>query len=386
VLVLCPEGYTPPAPAEEKADEAKSTRDSGAMFDSQYGRLEAVSSAQSSSRRGNSLTVGSFGVADGRTWFFTHATGEDIVLVSARKRKVAAEEVLEGDARSIAATVHMLEEYERASDLPGVDAVRDYKLNELDFVNSFLNAQGLHVQVLSSPFYRSPKLVPQYALAEKIGRLQQAIAYLRYVLSSQSLTLFPDFQQRLSILHRLGYADPATNTVGLKGRVACEINTCEELIATELIFENVLEPLNPPEAVAILSALVFQEKGHEPEPLTARMEEAKQRLIDITMGLGQLQFEAGLPTNAQDYCKHLNFGLAHVVYLWATKAPFASISELTTAPAGSIVRCITSLDELCRDVRNAARVIGNPSLYRKMEDASLAIRRDIVFAASLYIK
>ena len=33
----------------------------------------------------------------------------------------------------------------------------------------------------------------------------------------------------------------------LKGRVACEINTCDELIATEMVFENVLESLDPPE-------------------------------------------------------------------------------------------------------------------------------------------
>ena len=44
----------------------------------------------------------------------------------------------------------------------------------------------------------------------------------------------------------------------LKGRVACEMNTCDELLATEMLFRNILEPLNPPEAVAILSALVFQ--------------------------------------------------------------------------------------------------------------------------------
>jgi antiviral helicase SKI2 len=36
-------------------------------------------------------------------------------------------------------------------------------------------------------------------------------------------------------------------------------------------------------------------------------------------------------------------------------------------------------------VRNAARVVGNPSLYRKMEAASQCIKRDIVFAASLYV-
>ena len=48
------------------------------------------------------------------------------------------------------------------------------------------------------------------------------------------------------------------------------------------------------------------------------------------------------------------------------------------------MRCIVRLDETCRDVRNAARVIGDSVLYKKAETASALIKRDIVFAASLY--
>jgi antiviral helicase SKI2 len=81
----------------------------------------------------------------------------------------------------------------------------------------------------------------------------------------------------------------------------------------------------------------------------------------------------------------LNFGLAAVVYEWARGTAFQNITQLTSTQEGSIVRCITRLDEACKDVRNAARVIGNPSLYRKMEAASQCIKRDIVFAASLYV-
>ena len=64
---------------------------------------------------------------------------------------------------------------------------------------------------------------------------------------------------------------------------------------------------------------------------------------------------------------------------------FAKICELTNVLEGSIVRCITRLHETCRDVRNVARVIGHPQLYQKMERASEMIKRDIVFAASLYV-
>ena len=73
--------------------------------------------------------------------------------------------------------------------------------------------------------------------------------------------MFPDYQQRISVLQTLGYVDAADGkTVSLKGRVACEISTCDELLATEMLFNNVLEPLNPPEVAALLSALVFQVK------------------------------------------------------------------------------------------------------------------------------
>ena len=52
---------------------------------------------------------------------------------------------------------------------------------------------------------------------------------------------------------------------------------------------------------------------------------------------------------------------------------------------GTIVRCITRLDETCREVRNIARVIGDAVLFKKMETASEMIKRDIVFASSLYV-
>ena len=48
------------------------------------------------------------------------------------------------------------------------------------------------------------------------------------------------------------------------------------------------------------------------------------------------------------------------------------------------MRTIQRLDEVLKDIRNAARIIGDPVLVQKMEEASSMIKRDIVFAASLY--
>lgn len=66
--------------------------------------------------------------------------------------------------------------------------------------------------------------------------------------------------------------------------------------------------------------------------------------------------------------------------------PFSQIMTLTEIQEGIIVRCIQQLNETIRDVKDAARIIGEPTLQQKMEDASNAIKRDIVFAASLYMQ
>lgn len=65
--------------------------------------------------------------------------------------------------------------------------------------------------------------------------------------------------------------------------------------------------------------------------------------------------------------------------------PFSDICELTDVSEGIIVRTIVRLDETCREFRNAASIMGNSALFKKMEIASNAIKRDIVFAASLYV-
>ena len=119
-------------------------------------------------------------------------------------------------------------------------------------------------------------------------------------------------------------------------------------------------------------------------PLTSRMEIARAQMIDLLVGLNELQVNEGVQ-QFEDAKPSLNFGLAKVVYEWARGTAFSQITQMTETQEGSIVRTITRLDELCKDFRNAARVIGNPSLYRKMEAASLCIKRDIIFAASLYI-
>lgn len=166
------------------------------------------------------------------------------------------------------------------------------------------------------------------------------IKSLKHYISNENLALFPDFQQRLSVLKTLGYVELDSDTVTMKGRVACEMNTCDELLAAEAIFNNILEPLNPPEAVAILSALICQDKSRDSTQLTSRMEVAKEHLSNLLDGLKVVQESCGVVLN-EDAKPSINFSLAAVVYEWARGMSFKEIMTLTDIQEGSIVRCIT---------------------------------------------
>lgn len=248
--------------------------------------------------------------------------------------------------------------------------------------------ETLTAQMRSLASHRHPNLEQYYTSIDRKETLRAKVETLRHLLSNESLQLFPDFLQRKEVLRKLGYIDE-NETVCVKGRVACEVNTCDELIATEMVFEGLLNDLEPPEIVAVLSALVYQQKSSDEEfdsELPEKLVSCCQEIKTIGTNLGRLQRDCGLKIDPGEYCdSSLKFGLVHVVYEWALGVPFANICDLTDAQEGSIVRCITRLDELCREIRNCARVVGNPTLYRKLEAASVAIKRDIVFASSLYV-
>ncbi|CAD6937428.1 unnamed protein product, partial [Tilletia laevis] len=76
--------------------------------------------------------------------------------------------------------------------------------------------------------------------------------------AKDNLELLPDYEQRIQVLKTLRFVDPLNESVLLKGRVACEINSVNELVLTDL--NNVFAAYQPDEIVALLSVFVFQEK------------------------------------------------------------------------------------------------------------------------------
>ncbi|KAI0008213.1 DSHCT-domain-containing protein [Xylariaceae sp. FL0662B] len=234
---------------------------------------------------------------------------------------------------------------------------------------------------------RCLNFLKHFAMCHDQWLIKEHISSLRQALSDQNLQLLPDYEQRIQVLKDLSFIDDDAR-IQLKGKVACEIHSADELVLTELILDNVLADYEPAEIAALLSAFVFQEKTESVPNLTGNLERGMQTIIEISEKVNAVQTERQVIQSSEDsndFVSRPRFGLMEVVYEWARGMSFKNITDLTDVLEGTIVRTITRLDEACREVKNAARIIGDPELYQKMQTAQEMIKRDITAVASLYM-
>lgn len=109
--------------------------------------------------------------------------------------------------------------------------------------------------------------------------LERKQTELKFKMSNQNLTLYPEYQYKLEILKNLNYIDQQ-HSVTLKGRVACEMGS-NELMITELVLCNTFTDLDPAEIAALLSSLVFQGKTQSEIQLTDNLKAV--RLLSVSL-------------------------------------------------------------------------------------------------------
>ncbi|XP_037007231.2 SKI2 subunit of superkiller complex protein [Artibeus jamaicensis] len=265
---------------------------------------------------------------------------------------------------------------------PTLDPVNDLQLKDMSVVEGGLRARKLEELIREAQCVHSPRFPAQYLKLRERMQVQKEMERLRFLLSDQSLLLLPEYHQRVQVLQTLGYVDEA-GTVKLAGRVACSMSS-HELLLTELMFDNALSALRPEEIAALLSGLVCQSPGDAGEQLPSTLKQGVERVRAVAKRIGEVQVACGLNQTVEEFVGELNFGLVGVVYEWARGMPFSELAGLSGTPEGLVVRCIQRLAEMCRSLRGAARLVGEPVLGAKMETAATLLRRDIVFAASLY--
>lgn len=234
----------------------------------------------------------------------------------------------------------------------------------------------------------SPELQAEFEQYKKKASLEAQLEQVKGELAGMGKAVFSEeLKQMMRVLRRLDYIDK-DNIILRKARVACEITTTDEneILLTELLFKGVLNSMETEMIVALLSCLVNVHRTPDGFSLPQEFEQPLKDLNEIVTRIATVSAESGLMQESSSVEKVLP-SLMEVTYLWAKGAKFVDLVSKTNAYEGEIVRMMRRLEEMLRQLASAARspAIGSIELHDKFLKGIQLIKRDIVFASSLYL-
>ncbi|KAF5687599.1 atp-dependent rna helicase dob1 [Fusarium circinatum] len=270
--------------------------------------------------------------------------------------------------------------------LPVLDPIENMEITDDSFKKLLRKIEVLESRLLANPLHLSPLLPAlwdQYhakvKLTEKVKETKKAIA------KAYSIAQMDELKSRKRVLRRLGFINDS-EVVQLKARVACEISSTEghELLLSELLFDRFFNELTPEMCAAVMSCFIFDEKI-ETTQLKEELSKPYREIQAKARIIAKVSQECKLEVNEEEYIQKLKWQLMETVYAWAQGRPFIEICKMTKVYEGSLIRLFRRLEELLRQMGQAAKVMGNDDLTKKFEDSLSKIRRDIVAAQSLYL-
>lgn len=162
--------------------------------------------------------------------------------------------------------------------LPLLDPIKDMNIHSAEMISHMKQFSILQTRLQEHPLSSHPQLKSIYERYERKANMEKQVIDAKNELKkAQSLLQIGDLKRYKRVLRRLGYCNSA-DVIDLKGRVACEIDTGDELVTTELLFNGVFNELTVSQACALLSCFVFQEKANEMPKLPPELSEPLRRM------------------------------------------------------------------------------------------------------------
>ncbi|KAH9606013.1 hypothetical protein KSS87_021032 [Heliosperma pusillum] len=269
--------------------------------------------------------------------------------------------------------------------VPLLDPEEDMKVQSSSYRKAVRRIEALESLFDKHEVAKSPLIEQKLQMLHKKQELAAKIKSIKKQMRSCTALAFKDeLKARKRVLRRLGYISN-DDVVELKGKVACEISSADELTLTELIFSGVFKDIKVEEMVALLSCLVWQEKLQEAQKPREELELLFAQLQEAARRVAKVQLDCKVEIDVENFASSFRPDIMEAVYAWAKGSKFYEIMEITQVFEGSLIRAIRRLEEVLQQLIQAARSIGESELESKFEEAVNKIKRDIVFAASLYL-
>jgi len=205
--------------------------------------------------------------------------------------------------------------------------------------------------------------------AEKAGRLNRENEGLRTRVQSRTHVIAKTFDQICQVLTHLGYIEGEKPTT--QGKILTKIYAESDLLLTEAIRRGILDDLNAPELLSVVSTMIFESRNANnvaPKMPSPRVSSALADVISIWAELEELETEYGVKTQRQP-----DAGFCWVSYRWANGNSLQNVLKGTDMSVGDFVRSTKQLSDLLNQIAAASE-----KLRPVCKDAVKRIDRGVV--------
>lgn len=252
----------------------------------------------------------------------------------------------------------------------------DFDESEIYYVCKLAELKDSYNDLCKSQCLTCLEFPNHYFKAIESKKVEDQIATIKSKYSAEGLAQIQEYSARLKFLEKHLLLD---KQITLKGRVAAEIRTVNDVLVTELIFNNELEDFTISEILAVFSTMISEDEDIEneiSENLNNKLDILKKYYDSMSKDLENFNIPS---------FERLNFGMVQAVYDWCNGLSLGTIVAMHKIQEGSFVRLLLRLDECSREMAIVSQMIGNNELFEKFSSATNIIKRDIVFVQSLYI-
>ena len=205
--------------------------------------------------------------------------------------------------------------------------------------------------------------------AEKAGRLNRENDGLHTRVQSRTHVIAKTFDQICQVLTHLGYIEGEKPTT--QGKILTKIYAESDLLLTEAIRRGILDELNAPELLSVVSTMIFESRNADnvaPKMPSPRVSSALADVISIWAELEELETEYGVKTQRQP-----DAGFCWVSYRWANGNSLQNVLKGTDMSVGDFVRSTKQLSDLLNQIASASE-----KLRPVCKDAVKRIDRGVV--------
>jgi ATP-dependent RNA helicase DOB1 len=279
---------------------------------------------------------------------------------------------------------------EKSGKVPMLDPKEDMKIDDKSSLKLFAKLQSIEKQIFEwkpldgveenrgSLREGLAALQKKRALAEKVAAAEKELK------AAHGLVMKEDLKHMSRVLRRLNYLNEQ-GLVTIKGRVAAAINSGHDLVLVELMFNGSFAEMSTEHMLAACSCFVCQDKMDENQKIPDGLKAVFASVQEAARRVAKTSIECRMEINEEEYVDSFRPTMMEVVVAWFKGMKFSELIKLTSIFEGAIVRSIRRLEELLRQLQEATKAIGDETMAKKFEQAREKIKRDVIFANSLYL-